>query len=64
MFATTTAKKLLRPMPGAKAKGLFAANAMTSIPIAEAMQVAMNTAFHRGVPPAKFVSRLGLRAMM
>lgn len=64
MFATTTAKKLFRPMPGAIAKGLFAAKAMTSMPMAEAMQVAMKTAFHSGVPVAKLVSRLGLRAMI
>lgn len=51
-------------MPGAIAKGLFAAKAMTSMPMAEAMQVAMKTAFHSGVPVAKLVSRLGLRAMI
>ena len=51
-------------MPGAIAKGLFAAKAITSMPIAEAMQVAMKTPFHRGVPTAKPVRRLGLSAMM
>ena len=64
MFATTTAKKLLSPMPGAIAKGLFAAKAMTSMPMADAMHVAMKTAFHSGVPVAKFVRRFGLSAMM
>ena len=66
MFATTTAKKLLSPMPGAIAKGLFAAKAMTNMPIAEAMQVARNTPFQSCEPPCepKPVSRLGLSAMM
>ena len=66
MLATTTAKKLLSPMPGAMAKGLLAANAMTSVPTAEAMQVARNTPFQSCVPPSapKPVSRFGLSAMM
>ena len=51
MLATTTAKKLLRPIPGAMAKGLLAANAMTSVPTAEAMQVARNTPFQSCGPP-------------
>ena len=64
MFATTTAKKLLRPMPGAMTKGLLAMKAMQIVPMAEAMQVARKTPFHSGVPTAKPVSRLGLSAMM
>ncbi len=65
MLATTTAKKLFRPMPGAMAKGLLARKAMQKIPMAEAMQVAMNTAFQSSWPLApKPVSRLGFRAMM
>ena len=64
MLATTTAKKLLRPMPGAMAKGLLARKAMQAVPMAEAMQVARNTPFHSGVPTAKPVSRLGFRAMI
>ncbi len=66
IFATTTAKKLFRPMPGAIAKGLLAANAITNIPMAEAIHVARNTPFHRGASPSalKFVSRLGFRAMI
>ena len=64
MLPAITAKKLFRPMPGAITKGLFARNAMHAVPIAEAMQVARNTPFHSGVPTAKFVSRLGLRAMI
>lgn len=51
MLATTTAKKLLSPMPGAMAKGLLAANAMTSVPMAEAMHVARNTPFQSCEPP-------------
>jgi len=51
MLATTTAKKLLRPIPGAMAKGLLAANAMTSVPMAEAMHVARNTPFQSCEPP-------------
>ncbi len=64
ILETTSAKNELSPIPGAIAKGLFAANAITNIPIAEAMQVARNTAFQSGVPPAKFVSKLGLSAIM
>ena len=64
MLATTTAKKLFRPMPGAMAKGLFARNAITNMPMAEAMQVARNTPFHSAEPTSKPVSRLGFRAMM
>ena len=65
MLATTTAKKLFRPMPGAMTKGLFARKAMQKVPTAEAMQVARNTPFQRSAPSApKFVSRLGFRAMM
>ena len=65
ILATTTAKKLLSPMPGAIAKGLLAANAITNMPIAEAIQVAKKTPFHRSAPSApKPVSRLGFRAMM
>ena len=64
MLATTTAKKLLSPMPGAMTNGLLAKNAMQIVPIAEAMQVARNTPFHSGVPTAKLVSRFGLSAMM
>ena len=56
MLATTTAKKLLSPMPGAMTNGLLAKNAMQIVPIAEAMQVARNTPFHSGVPTAKLVS--------
>ena len=59
-----TAKKLLSPIPGAMTKGLLARKAMTTVPMALAMQVARNTPFHRGVPTAKLVSRLGFRAMM
>ena len=65
MLPTTTAKKLFRPMPGAMAKGLLARNAMANIPMAEAMQVARKTPFHRSLPSApKAVRRLGFRAMM
>ena len=66
MLATTTAKKLLRPMPGAMTKGLLARNAMQIVPMAEAMQVARNTPFQSCGPPCepKPVSRLGLSAMM
>ena len=59
-----TAKKLLSPIPGAMTKGLLARKAMTTVPMALAMQVARNTPFHSGVPTAKLVSRLGFRAMM
>jgi len=61
---TTTAKKLLSPIPGASAKGLLARNAMQNMASAEAMQVARNTPFQRAEPVSKLVSRLGLRAMM
>ena len=43
ILATTTAKKLLSPIPGASANGLLARNAMTNIPTAEAIHVARNT---------------------
>ena len=59
-----TAKKLFRPMPGAMTKGLLARKAMQTVPTAEAIQVARNTAFHSGEPVSKLVSRLGFRAMM
>ena len=63
MFATTTAKKLFSPMPGAMTNGLFARNAIVIVPIAEAIQVAINTAFHSPWPSApKFVSRFGFSA--
>ncbi len=64
MLAATTAKKLFRPMPGARAKGLLARKAMQNMAMAEAMQVARNTPFHREDPTSKLVSRLGFRAMM
>jgi hypothetical protein len=66
MFATTTAKKLLSPIPGAIANGLFAKNAMQNIPIADAIHVERNIAFHNSdVPLApKPVKRFGLSAMM
>ena len=64
MLPATTAKKLFRPMPGARAKGLLARKAMQNMPMEEAMQVAMNTPFQRAEPTSKFVSRLGFRAMM
>ena len=51
MLATTTAKKALRPMPGARQKGLLARKAMQNMAMAEAMQVARNTPFHRSCPP-------------
>ena len=51
-------------IPGAMTKGLLARKAMTTVPMALAMQVARNTPFHSGVPTAKLVSRLGFRAMM
>ena len=53
MLATTTAKKLLSPIPGAITKGLFAAKAITKVPIAEAIQVARNTPFHNSDPPSE-----------
>ena len=65
ILATTTAKKLFRPIPGAMAKGLLARKAMLNIPTAEAKQVAMNTAFQSSWPLApKPVSRLGFSAMI
>ena len=64
MLATTMAKKLLRPMPGARAKGLLARKAMQNMAKAEARQVARKTPFHRAEPTSKPVSRLGFRAMM
>ena len=65
MLPTMTAKKLFRPMPGAMANGRFARKAMTNIPTAEAMQVAMKAPFQRSWPFApKFVNRFGFRAMM
>ena len=65
MLATTTAKKLFNPIPGAMANGLFAANAITIIPIKDAIQVAKNTPFHRFCPSApKLVRRFGFRAMI
>ena len=65
MLAATSAKKLLRPIPGAITKGLFARNAMHSVPSAEAMQVARKTPFQRSWPLApKLVKRLGFRAMI
>ena len=51
-------------MPGAMTKGLLARKAMQAVPTAEARHVATNTAFHRAEPVAKFVSRLGFRAMI
>ena len=65
MFKTTVAKKLFSPMPGAIAKGLLATNAITKIPIADAIQVARKTPFQSSLPSApKFVSRFGFRAIM
>lgn len=65
MLATTSAKKLFSPMPGAMAKGRLARSAMQNVPSAEAMHVAMNTPFHRDFPSApKLVSKLGLSATM
>ena len=63
MLDATTAK-LLRPMPGARAKGLLARNAMQNMARAEAMQVARNTPFQRAEPVSKLVRRLGFSAMM
>ena len=64
MLPTTTAKKLLRPIPGAIANGLLANRAMQMVPIAEARQVARNTPFQSGVPTANPVSRFGFRAII
>ena len=62
---TTTARKLLSPMPGARQKGLFAMNAMHIMAMPDARQVARNTAFHSSSPPARHpVSKFGFRAMM
>ena len=52
IFPTTTAKKLFRPMPGAKQNGLLAMNAMQIIAMPDAKHVARNTAFHRSLPPS------------
>ena len=62
MLETTTAKKLLRPIPGAITKGLLARKAIVMVPMAEEIRVAIKTAFHRGEPVSKLVSRLGFRA--
>ena len=64
MLPTTTAKKLFSPMPGARAKGLLARKAIQNIPMAEAMQVAINTPFHNADPTSKLVSRFGFSAMI
>ena len=64
IFATTSAKKLFKPIPGAMANGLFAANAMKNIPIAEAIHVARKTAFQSGLPTSNPVSRFGFNAIM
>ena len=62
---TTTARKLLSPMPGARQNGLFATNAMHIMAMPDARHVDMNTAFHNSSPPARQpVSRFGFRAMM
>ena len=63
--ATNSAKKLLRPMPGARQNGLFARNAMQIMAMPEARHVARNTAFQSASPPARqLVSRFGFNAMM
>ena len=65
ILATTTAKKLFNPIPGAMANGLFATNAITIIPIKDAIQVAKNTPFHKFCPSAPNpVRRFGFKAMM
>ena len=53
-------------MPGAMAKGLFARNAITMVPMADAIQVARKTPFHSSgmVSLPKPVSRFGFRAMI
>ena len=53
-------------MPGARANGLLASNAISSVPAKAERIVARNTAFHRGCPPLapNPVSKLGLSAMM
>ena len=52
IWPTTTAKKLFKPMPGARQNGLFAIKAMQIIAMPDARQVARNTAFHSGIPPS------------
>ena len=64
IFATHIAKKAFKPMPGAIAKGLLANIANTIVPIPEAIQVARNTAFQRGVPTAQFVRMFGFSAII
>ena len=64
IFDTTTAKKLLSPIPGAMANGLLARNAIHIVPMADAIQVAKNTPFQSGEPTSKPVSRLGFKAMI
>ena len=63
--ATTTARKLFRPMPGAKQNGLFARKAMQIMAMPDARHVARKTAFQSSSPPARQpVSRFGFKAMM
>ena len=63
--ATTTARKLFRPMPGAKQNGLFARKAMQIMAMPDAKHVARKTAFQSSSPPARQpVSKFGFRAMM
>ncbi len=64
ILATTTAKKLFRPIPGAMAKGLLARKAMRMVPIPEVIQVAKKTPFQSWEPTSKLVSRFGFKAMM
>ncbi len=45
-LAIVEAMNELRPIPGARQKGLLARNAITNIATAEARQVAKNTPFH------------------
>ena len=54
------AKKALIPMPGACAKGNFAIKAMSSVPMAEASAVAVNTA-PLSMPVAERMSGLTAR---
>ena len=61
MLATTTAKKLFRPMPGAITKGLLAMKAMQMVPMAEAMQVARNTPFHSGGADCEVGQQVGVQ---
>ena len=65
-MVTTTAKKLFSPIPGAMANGLFARNAITMVPIADAIQVARKTPFQSSgmVSLPKPVSRFGFRAII